>query len=71
MSKFYEVAINAELSKYIKLDEIMSIEFVGEDKEFAAIKYYNGEKDSFTAASLVSAFAHAEIGLMSMQVQDK
>lgn len=71
MSKFYEVAVNEEVSKYVKLDEIMSIEFVGDNKEFASIKYYNGEKDSFTAASLVAAFAHAEIGLMSMQMPAK
>lgn len=66
--KFYQVAINAETSKYIKLDEILSFQNVGDDNEFIAVIYKNGSKETFMAGSLISAFAHAEIGIMSMQV---
>lgn len=69
--KFYQVAVNTETTKYIQLDEILSFQNIGDDNEFISVKYKNGEKETFMAASLISAFAHAEIGIMSMQVGDQ
>ncbi|MGL5963568.1 MAG: hypothetical protein ACRCZ2_04135 [Fusobacteriaceae bacterium] len=67
MSKFYEVAITNEITKFIKLEEILSFQASGENGSHVVVNYKNGESDTFMAQSLFAALNHAETGVMSIQ----